>query len=141
MNITNAVNNLIIRAYEEAKLNKDEYITPEHLLYAAMFNREVINTVVKCGGKVEELKTLLKQYINENVNKVEDLEAQESYGFKQIIFMASIQAESSGRDTISVDHLISVIFELKDSYALFYLIGQGITKRDFLYNFCHEEQE
>ncbi|MBC8062994.1 MAG: AAA family ATPase, partial [Clostridiaceae bacterium] len=39
------------------------------------------------------------------------------------------------------DHLISVIFELKDSYALFYLIGQGITKRDFLYNFCHEEQE
>jgi len=55
--------------------------------------------------------------------------------------MASIQAESSEKDTISVDHLISVIFELKDSYACFYLMDEGITKRDFLYYYCHEEQE
>jgi len=140
MNITKNVNTIIIRAYTQAKENKDEYVTPEHLLYSAMFNREVMETIIKCGGSVEELKTLLKQYIHESIDKVEVIEPEESYGFKQVIFMASIQAESSGKDTISVDHLISVIFELKDSYALFYLIDQGITKRDFLYNFCHEEQ-
>jgi ATP-dependent Clp protease ATP-binding subunit ClpA len=141
MNITKGVNNVIIKAYEEARVNQDEYITPEHLLYAAMFNEEVIDTIIKCGGKIERLKVLLKQYIDENINKVEAIEPEESYGFKQIIFMASVQAESSGKDTISIDHLISVIFELKDSYANYYLAEQGINKRDFLYNFCHEEYE
>jgi len=141
MNISKNANTIIIKAYEQAKINKDEYVTPEHILYAAMFNKEIINTIIKCGGKVEKLKNVLKQYIDENINKVESLEPEESYGFKQVIFMASIQAESSEKDTISVDHLISVIFELKDSYACFYLMDEGITKRDFLYYYCHEEQE
>ena len=41
MKITSDLNDVMLRAYEEAKNRKSEYITPEHLLYAATFDGKV----------------------------------------------------------------------------------------------------
>ncbi len=51
--------------------------------------------------------------------------------------MAGLQAQSSGRDTITIDHLINAIYNLENSYASFYLQEQGISLRDMLIQLCH----
>lgn len=72
MQISGEVNDIILKGYELAKGNKDEFVTAEHL---------------------------------------------------------------------SMEHLISAIYDLENSYASYYLQEEGIEKRDLLYKLCHEENE
>ncbi len=141
MKITNEVNNIILKAFEEAKINNSEYVTPEHLLYAALFHEKIIDAVVKCGANVEVLKRNLRGYLKEYINEIEEEEPLESIGFQKVILMASSQVESCGKGIIDIDHIIAAIFNLEESYAHYYLMEQGINKRDLLYYLCHEENE
>ena len=36
---------------------------------------------------------------------------------------------------------MAAIFTLEDSYALYYLLQEGVTKRDLLFNLCHNDKE
>lgn len=136
MNITNIVNEVILKAYEEAKTANCEYVTVEHLLYVSLYYNKVIDALKECDADVEELKNNLKAYIDEYINKVDDFEPLESVAFQQVIIMANAQVKSCGKDVIDIDHLLSAIYNLDDSYAKYYLLDQGVTKRDFVYNLC-----
>jgi ATP-dependent Clp protease ATP-binding subunit ClpA len=139
MNVTKVVNDILMKSYNEAKNNNNEYLTPEHMLYAATFHGEIEEVINKCGGSVEELRKNLKEYINKYTGVAEGNEPQESVGFQQVIFMANERALNSGKDVISIEHLISVIFDFEESYASYYLKDQGINRRDLLFHLCHDE--
>jgi ATP-dependent Clp protease ATP-binding subunit ClpA len=137
MKITNEVNLILLKAYEEANERNSEYITPEHLLYAATFNSEVQYAIKECGGSLENLRYNLITYIKTYINKVGQGEPQESLEFQRVILAADEQIRFSGRDAIDVDHILSAILNLEDSYARYYLEQEGVTKRDLLYCLCH----
>ncbi|MEJ8552987.1 ATP-dependent Clp protease ATP-binding subunit ClpA [Tepidibacter sp. Z1-5] len=134
MNITNIVNDVILKAYEEAKINNCEYVTVEHLLYVSLYYYKVIDSLRECGANIDELKNNLKIYIDEYISKVDDFEPLESVGFQQVIIIANAQVESCGKDIIDIEHLLAAIYNLEDSYAKYYLLDQGVTKRDLVYN-------
>lgn len=138
MKITNEVNNILLKAYEEAKERNSEYITPEHLLYAATFNENVEHAIKECGGSIENLRYNLKTYIKTYVNTTKNGEPQESIEFQRVILTANEQIKYSGKEAIGVDHILSSMFNLEDSYALYYLQQEGINRRDLLYLLCHE---
>jgi ATP-dependent Clp protease ATP-binding subunit ClpA len=146
MRVTKMVNDILLDAYDEAKKNSDEYVTPEHLLYACLLQEDIFLAVESCGGKIEELKEKLKKYIEENISKSDTraekaFEPNESFGFQQVLFAASLQAESSGRDVIEAHHIISAIFNLEDSYARYFLEEQGITRKDLLFYLSHSTED
>lgn len=140
MKITNEVNSILLKAYQEAKKNNSEYITPEHLLYAATFDNNVEYAITECGGNLENLRYNLIKYIQTYVNSTRHGEPQESIEFQRIILTANEQVKYSGKEAINVDHIISAIFDLEESYARYYLEQEGITKRDLLFLLCHNEQ-
>ena len=141
MNITNIVNEVILKAYEEAKTNNCEYVTVEHLLYVSLYYYKVIESLKECGANIEELKNNLKIYIDEYITKVDDFEPLESVGFQQVIIIANAQVESCGKDVIDIEHLLAAIYNLEDSYAKYYLLDQGVTKRDLVYNLGNSIEE
>jgi len=141
MKITKSVNDIFLRAFQQAKINKDEFITPEHILYASLFQEEFVSSVEACGGDVENLKSKLKEYIELYVSKKEDGEPTESVGFKQLIYRAGLQAQSCGKNVISLDHIINAIYTLEDSYASYYMQEEGIDLRDLLYALCHDNDK
>ena len=140
MKITNDLNDVLLRAYEEAKKGNSEYITPEHLLYAATFDEKVAEAIKECGGDLDSLQYNLKTYIRTYVS-VSNGEPQESLEFQKVILTADEQVKCSGKDVIDVDHILAAIFTLEDSYALYYLLQEGVTKRDLLFNLCHNDKE
>lgn len=140
MKITNEVNFILLKAYQEAKKNNSEYITPEHLLYAATFDSNVEYAITECGGNLENLRYNLIKYIQTYVNSTRHGEPQESIEFQRIILTANEQVKYSGKEAINVDHIISAMFDLEESYARYYLEQEGITKRDLLFLLCHNEQ-
>ncbi|WP_459480938.1 ATP-dependent Clp protease ATP-binding subunit ClpA [Clostridium saccharoperbutylacetonicum] len=137
MKITNEVNLILLKAYEEASGRNSEYITPEHLLYAATFDNSVGNAIKECGGSLENLRYNLITYIRTYINKIGQGDPQESIEFQRVILTANEQIKYSGKDAIDVDHILAAIFELEDSYARYYLEQEGVTKRDLLYSLCH----
>ena len=81
------------------------------------------------------------EYLNNYIDKDENGNIQESYNFQQVILRASEQAIYASNNNISMEHIIAAIYELDNSYAQYYLLEQGLEKRDLLYKLCHEGSE
>ena len=141
MEITREVNNILVEAYEVAKKNKHELITVEHILYAITFQERFIEVIEELKGNVDELRSNLMEYLNNYIDKDENGNIQESYNFQQVILRASEQAIYASNNNISMEHIIAAIYELDNSYAQYYLLEQGLEKRDLLYKLCHEGSE
>ena len=142
MDISKVVRDILLRAYSTAKNNKNEYVTPEHLLLSALEDDVFKDIILKLNGNVDELRDDLISYINENLDKFEDDgEPEESYGIKNVLIVATQQAAFSERNYVALEHVISAIYALKDSYAIYFLEKQGITKQDLLFELSHNKSE
>lgn len=142
MEVSRVVNDIIIDAFEFARKEKHEYITAEHLLYAATFQNELIDVVEKCNGSIENLRNNLLKYLSENIYKNdEDVQPQESYGFQQVLLISSQQVIYSQKDKISIEHILSAIYDLEEGYGAYYLQLEGIDKRELLYHLSHNTEE
>ena len=117
MEITREVNNILVEAYEVAKKNKHELVTVEHILYAITFQERFIEVIEELKGNVDELRSNLMEYLNNYIDKDENGNIQESYNFQQVILRASEQAIYASNNNISMEHIISAIYELDNSYA------------------------
>ena len=49
-----------------------------------------------------------------------------------MILTAGEQCMASGKNVIEIEHILSVIYMMEDSYALYFLNLEGIDKRDLL---------
>ncbi|MGG7145000.1 AAA family ATPase [Clostridium nigeriense] len=141
MDISKIVRDVLLRAYGTAKENKSEYVTPEHLLLSALEEDTFKEVIVKLNGDVDELKSDLNSYIDEYVDKLEDGEPEESFGIKNILIVATQQAAFSERNFVALEHVISAIYALKDSHAVYYLEKQGISKQELLFELSHNKSE
>ncbi|CAI3610026.1 ATP-dependent Clp protease ATP-binding subunit ClpA [Clostridium neonatale] len=136
MKVISEVNNILVKAYEEAKERNSEYITPEHLLYAATFDDTIMNAIEELGGDIGGLRYNLATYIKTYISRKTG-EPQESIDFQKVILRANEQVRYSQRDAIDVEHIMAAFFDLEESYALYYLQQEGIIKGELLYKLCH----
>lgn len=141
MKITKTVNDILVEAYKIANNKRHEYVTPEHLLLASLKNKRFLEAIKGCGGDAQKLTGNLNDYLDKYVSKVEGKDAKESFGMENILFIATQQAVFSGKNKIDLEHIISALYELENSYAVYYLNEQGINKRDLLFDLCHRESE
>ncbi|MDV4149621.1 AAA family ATPase [Clostridium sp. AL.422] len=141
MDISKVVRDVLLRAYSTAKDYKNEYVTPEHLLLGALEDDVFKDVIIKLNGNIDELKEDLISYINDNLDKIEDGEPEESFGIKNVLIVATQQAAFSERNYVALEHIISAIYALKDSYAVYYLEKQGISKQALLFELSHNKSE
>ncbi|MBU5454052.1 AAA family ATPase [Caproiciproducens sp. MSJ-32] len=141
MDISRIVREVLIRAYKIANDNNNEYITPEHLVLSALEEEVFKDAITKLNGNVKELKEDLINYIDNNIDKVENKEPEESYGIKNVLIFATQQAAFSERNMVALEHIMAAIYTLKDSYAVYFLQRQGIEKQDLLYELSHNQVE
>jgi len=77
MRLDDVANKILIAAYNEAKHQKHEFFTPEHILYASLFFDEGRDIIENCGGKVGKVdirifgkKELLGKFIGKDIRSV-----------------------------------------------------------------------
>ena len=141
MYISKLLAKIITEANQLAAELGHEYITPEHVL-VIMCNYEFFKEVLaNCGGNAEVLKENISAYLEETMEVFEDIEPVESFSMQQAVLRATEQVINSGKDQLEVDHLLAAIMDLPESYGVYYILEQGVTKRDLLFEMCHEEDE
>lgn len=138
MNLDNILSEILIVAYNEAKKNKHEYFTPEHILYAALFFEEGKELIENCGGNVETLKKDLVNYFTEYIpESKEETEPIQTVGVQNIISSAGRQVLNSEREIIKFSDMLVAMYDEEEYYAGFLMKKQGIKKLDILRYISH----
>lgn len=132
MNMSEQAAALMDKVVQFVKENKYEYVTPEMILYFIADDVLFAEAFYDCEGDVKKLKSGLKKYINEYIEKVENTYPELSAGAIFVLSYAEQSAANSGNENIEIRHILHGIWQLEESYAVYYMEKQGINEADLL---------
>ena len=127
-------------AVTEAKNRRHEYVCIEHLLFAILHDREGIEIIEGCGGNIENLEDALENFFAtrmESVPEGEEYVLKQTIGVQRVIQRAINHARSAEKRDVAVNDILASIFQEKDSYAVYFLSAEGITRLDVLSYISH----
>lgn len=121
MEFSEKVNEVINSAFIKAGIEQNEYMTPEHMLYALCKELPFQRALLKCGGSVERLENNLNQFFRNHLPQKKGDEIAVSNGTQSVFECAVRQAISSGREEVEISHILKGIMEQEESFAVYYL--------------------
>ena len=129
-------------AFVEARQQRHEFITVEHLLMALLDNPSAAEVLRACSANSDDLRKSLAQFIKENtptVGGVDEVDTQPTLGFQRVIQRAimHVQSTGSGKKEVTGANVLVAIFGEKDSHAVYYLHQQGVTRLDVVNFIAH----
>ncbi len=137
MKISENLNQVIMAAYAEANTRSHEFVTPEHLLYAALFFDDGAEIIQRCGGDPEHLKRVLAKHLRSGNPVVEGAQSVQSLGFQNVLERAVWHTTSAQKDIVELGDVLVSILDEKGSYASFFLKKEGITRLSLLNYISH----
>ncbi|HEX4856263.1 MAG TPA: AAA family ATPase, partial [Limnobacter sp.] len=129
-------------AFVDARQQKHEFITVEHLLLALLDNPSAAEVLRSCSCDIEEIRKNLQNFIKDNTPVVtgqDEVDTQPTLGFQRVIQRAimHVQSTSNGKKEVTGANVLVAIFGEKDSHAVYYLHQQGITRLDVVNYISH----
>ena len=129
-------------AFVEARQQRHEFITVEHLLMALLENPSAAEVLRACAANIDELRKSLVTFIKENTPTVggsEEVDTQPTLGFQRVIQRAimHVQSTGNGKKEVTGANVLVAIFGEKDSHAVYYLHQQGVTRLDVVNFIAH----
>ena len=127
-------------ALHEALKRRHEYVTIEHLLYALLHDREVLDVIRACGGDVDILRKQLDDFMNKTLEQLpDDAEVQPvlTAMLQRIVQYAQFHAQSSGQKEVDTGQMLAAIYQAERSQAVYLLRSQGVNKLDVLQYLSH----
>ena len=121
------------QALTNASDRSHEYATLEHLLLALIEDTDAAEVMNACGVDLGELTDVVKQYLDQEYQslKTEDGgDPQPTAGFQRVIQRAILHVQSSGKDTVTGANVLVALFSERDSYAVYFLQQQDMSRLD-----------
>ncbi|MDR2471425.1 MAG: ATP-dependent Clp protease ATP-binding subunit ClpA [Treponema sp.] len=137
MKISRHVQAIINAAYNEAKVRSHEYLTPEHVLYAALSFDEVQGVLAACGANLDQLKTGMESYFEQKVPLSANTEPTQTVGFQNVLERAVIQSQSSHKDTLELADILVSLFDEERNYCAYYLRKAGVKRFELINVLSH----
>ena len=138
MRISGHVQAIINAAYNEAKVRNHEYLTPEHILYAALAFDEVQNVLTSCGANTALIKTGIESYFEQQIPVAQPAaEPTQTVGFHSVIERAVIKGQSAQKDMIDIADILVSLFDEERNYSAYYLRKAGVKRLNLLEVISH----
>jgi ATP-dependent Clp protease ATP-binding subunit ClpA len=138
--LTRELEETLSYAVDEAVKHKHEYVTLEHLLYALLEDTAARDILYNCGAKIEEIAKSLEDYFADVLEKMPVKVKQMpelTSTFQSTIQQAILQAEGSGQKVVDGGNILVAIFQAEQSYAVYVLKQQGVSRLDVLNYIAH----
>ena len=154
------IESIIIDTDNEAKNRNHEYVCLEHLLFVLLFDSNISNIVMFCGGKIGELKKQVDNYLNtrieisktkpENPNHTEAIRRllfclsqikkkqqnlPQFFGEQFIELVQEINPNMNTTVNFRIDDSSNILYLLlseKDSHAHYFLQTHGVTSSEVM---------
>jgi len=132
MNVSTEVQDILNAAYQEARIKHHEYITPEHILYAALHFSYPRRVVEECGGQPDHIREDLSRHLDDKIPVVKGSSPDQSALFQNVITRAAFHTEYSSKDSIEMGDILVSMFEEEKSYCSYFMKKSGITRLSLL---------
>src|SRR6476646_1405034 len=128
------------QCYKEAREQRHEFMTVEHLLLALLENPSAAAVLRACGADMTKLGKDLKAIILETVPVLppnDERDTQPTLGFQRVLQRAVYHVQSSGRQEVTGANVLVAIFGEKDSHAVYFLGQQEVSRLDVVNYISH----
>ena len=126
--------------FAEAREQRHELMTVEHLLFALLNNNSAASVLKACGANLNVLHNNLIKFIQENsviVSDIDERDTQPTIGFQRVLQRAVFNVQSSGKQEVNGSNVLVAIFGERESHAVYFLNQQNITKLDITNYISH----
>ena len=120
-------------ALTDAGERRHEYATLEHLLLALIGDEDAAEVMTSCGVELTELTNVVTQYLEQEYQSLKSddgADPQPTAGFQRVIQRAILHVQSSGKDTVTGANVLVALFSERDSYAVYFLQQQDMSRLD-----------
>ncbi|TMM48170.1 ATP-dependent Clp protease ATP-binding subunit ClpA [Qipengyuania marisflavi] len=127
-------------ALADAGERRHEYATLEHLLLALIDDEDAAQVMAACGVDNAELGAVVTQYLEQEYQSLkadEVSDPQPTAGFQRVIQRAILHVQSSGKDTVTGANVLVALFSERDSYAVYFLQQQDMSRLDAVSYISH----
>ncbi|MDR3325169.1 MAG: AAA family ATPase, partial [Spirochaetaceae bacterium] len=136
MKISRHAQAIINAAYSEARMRHHEYITPEHILYAALAFDEVKGVLSACGANLNVIKTGVESFFQERIPTI-DREPAQTVGFTSVLERAVFQSKTAQREILEVADILVSLYDEEQNYCAYYLRKSGVQRLELLRTLSH----
>jgi ATP-dependent Clp protease ATP-binding subunit ClpA len=128
------------QCYKDAREQRHEFMTVEHLLLALLENPSAAAVLRACSADTGKLGKDLKAIILETVPVLpasDERDTQPTLGFQRVLQRAVYHVQSSGRKEVTGANVLVAIFGEKDSHAVYFLNQQEVNRLDVVNYISH----
>ncbi len=114
--------------------------TLEHLLLALIEDEDAAQVMEACGVELPELTGVVQQYLDQEYQSLKTSEKADpspTAGFQRVIQRAILHVQSSGKDTVTGANVLVALFSERDSYAVYFLQQQDMSRLDAVSYISH----
>jgi len=126
-------------AVNEAMNRRHEYVCVEHLLYAIALNPIGSEILEACGSSVNKLKKQLEQFFETKLETLHHRATQphQTIGLQRVLQRAILHTEYSSSKVVSPGDLLAALLTETESFAVYYLQQEGVSRLDVLEYISH----
>ena len=127
-------------AFQQARANRHEYMTVEHLLLAVIDIPGVAEILKACSADLVRLRKDLEDFIDESTPRLEgevEQDVQPTLGFQRVLQRAVFHVQSSGKKEVRGENVLVAIFGEKQSHAVYLLGLQDVARLDVVNYLSH----
>jgi ATP-dependent Clp protease ATP-binding subunit ClpA len=127
-------------AFQNARDNRHEFMTVEHLLLALLDIPKVHEILKACDTNVTQLRRQLAEYVDEATPLMpvdEEGDVQPTLGFQRVLQRAVFHVQSSGKKEVTGSNVLVAIFSEKQSQAVYFLSLQSVSRLDIVNYISH----
>lgn len=142
--ISPSLNEIFQKSILLAKELRHEYLTIEHIFYILLSSPEGNHIISMCGGDVEKMKELLKEYISKNIEALPENIQQDPYesvALSRLIDSMIKHIQSAGQKSADVGDLLAALYDEDHTYACMLLEEYQISRLDILEIISHSDIE
>lgn len=138
--ITKEVKLILDIAGREATRSRHEYITLEHLLLAICYNEQGKRIIQGCGGSTQRVVTAIESFMGSHLNALPShlqIAPSHTLSLQRVVDRAVDHNIRAGMKGADVGDIIAALMEETDSFAVYTLSQEKITRLDILNFISH----
>ncbi len=128
----------------QARNNRLEFVTVEHLLLALLNIDEVITFLRNKRVNIDEIREELEEYIDSHTPLIaqdSELDIVPTVGFQRVLQRSVYQAQSAQKNTVYAMNVLVSILSEKESHAVYLLKLNNISRLEVMEGIANHEPE
>ena len=129
--VTITVRRIFQDAVEDAKKRKHEFVTPEHLLWAIMFNPKALELFTLSGSDLGYIHDNLNTYLEKKIPiKKQDNQTEpiQTVGLQNVFERAILNCNAAEKPVIGINDIIVSLMDEEKNHCSFFMKQSGIDR-------------